>query len=129
MEARQRTRFDDAGLVVGERRVPFYAGAMHYWRVDPASWAKCLRAIRELGLGLVETYVPWRVHETAPGQRGWDKERDLARFIQLAGDAGLGVVLRPGPHINAELTAFGMPDHVLGEAACQARTAAGTPVW
>ncbi|HEY0194846.1 MAG TPA: beta-galactosidase, partial [Kofleriaceae bacterium] len=135
MEARQRTWFDDAGLVVAgaagaeDRRVPFYAGAMHYWRVDPASWAKCLRSIRELGLALVETYVPWRIHEPAPGQRGWDKERDLARFVQLAGDAGLGVVLRPGPHVNAELNGFGMPDHVLGDPVCQARTAMGTPVW
>ncbi|HEY0193939.1 MAG TPA: beta-galactosidase [Kofleriaceae bacterium] len=137
MEARQRTRFDEAGLIVAPaggdaadgRRVPFYAGAMHYWRVDPASWAKCLRAIRELGLTLVQSCVPWRVHEPAAGQAEWSKERDLARFLQLASDAGVGVVLRPGPQVNAELTGFGLPDHVLGDPACQARTAAGTPVW
>jgi beta-galactosidase len=39
------------------------------------------------------------------------------------------VVLRPGPHINAELTSFGMPDHVLADPACQARGAHGSPVW
>ncbi|HEX4421563.1 MAG TPA: beta-galactosidase [Kofleriaceae bacterium] len=130
MEARQRTRFDAAGLVVdGARHLPFYAGAMHYWRADPAHWARCLRALRDLGLTLVETYVPWRVHEPAAGQAAWDGPRDLARFITAAGDAGLGVVLRPGPHVNAELTAFGLPDHVVSDPACQARTAAGTPVW
>jgi len=133
VEARRRTWFDDRGLVVatadGQERLPFYAGAMHYWRVPPARWAACLRAMHELGLTIVETYVPWRVHEPAAGQHVWHGERDLARFLEAAHAAGLAVVLRPGPHINAELTSFGMPDHVLAEPACQARGASGAPVW
>jgi beta-galactosidase len=135
VEARRRTWFDDRGLVVAgagtgdEGRLPFYAGAMHYWRVPPARWAACLHAMRDLGLTIVETYVPWRVHEPAAGPRIWQRERDLARFLEAARAAGLAVVLRPGPHINAELTSFGMPDHVLAEPACQARGAGGAPVW
>ena len=31
------------------RTLPFYAGAMHYWRVDPAKWTACLRAMHALG--------------------------------------------------------------------------------
>ena len=130
MEARRRTRFVDGGLKLGDgRTVPFYAGALHYWRVEPARWAACLGQLRDVGLELVETYVPWRVHEPAPGRYAWAGANDLARFVELAGELGLGVVLRPGPHVNAELTCFGMPDHVVGDAACQARTARGTPVW
>lgn len=135
MEARQRTRFDDRGLIVAgvagaaERRLPFYAGAMHYWRVDPKRWAACLRAIHGLGLTCVETYVPWRVHEPTPGAYDWRGANDLAMFLELARGAGLGVVLRPGPHVNAELTAFGFPDHVIGDPELQARTAHGTPAW
>ena len=135
MEARRRTWFDDRGIVIaGEpgaasRRVAFYAGAMHYWRVDPARWGSCLGAMRALGLTIVETYVPWRVHEPAPGESVWQRERDLARFLEAAHAAGLAVVLRPGPHVNAELTSFGMPDHVLADPACQARGATGSPVW
>jgi len=133
VETRRRTWFDDRGLVVatagGQERLPFYAGAMHYWRVEPARWAACLHAMRELGLTIVETYVPWRVHEPTPGSRVWNRERDLSRFLEAAQAAGLAVVLRPGPHINAELTSFGMPDHVLAEPACQARGPSGAPVW
>jgi len=102
---------------------------MHYWRVEPARWAACLRAMHELGLTIVETYVPWRVHEPAAGKHAWDRERDLARFLEAAHAAGLAVVLRPGPHVNAELTSFGMPDHVLADPACQALGAHGAPVW
>jgi len=102
---------------------------MHYWRVEPARWAACLRAMHELGLTLVETYVPWRVHAPTAGRCEWTGARDLPRFLDAARAAGLAVVLRPGPHVNAELTGFGMPDWVLGEPACQARTSRGTPAW
>lgn len=131
MEARRRTWFDERGLVLGEpgRRLPFYAGAMHYWRVDPARWAACLAQLHALGLTIVETSVPWRVHEPAPGQRSWTGARDLGRFLELARAAGLAVVLRPGPHVHAELTCFGVPDHVVADPDVQARTARGTPVW
>lgn len=132
MEARRRTWFDDRGLVIAgapDRRLAFYAGAMHYWRVEPARWARCLAAMRELGLTIVETYVPWRVHAPVPGPPDWEGARDLRRFLEAARAAGLGVVLRPGPHINAELTAFGFPDHVLADPACLARGATGAPVW
>jgi beta-galactosidase len=136
VEARRRTWFDDRGLRIAgataadaARHLPFYAGAMHYWRVDPAQWAGCLRAVHDLGLTIVETYVPWRVHEPSAGRHDWSGPRDLGRFLDLARAAGLAVVLRPGPHVNAELTSFGMPDHVLAEPAVQARTAHGTPAW
>ena len=140
MASRRRTGFDDRGLVIdgpeappstsqAHRRLPFYAGAMHYWRVEPAAWPACLAAMAELGLRLVETYVPWRVHEIAATRHDFAGPRDLAKFLDAAAAAGLGVVLRPGPHVNAELTAFGLPDRVLRDPACQARTAAGTPAW
>jgi beta-galactosidase len=128
VEAR-RTELDARGVVVGGKSLPFYAGAMHYWRVDPLHWKGCLRAMHGLGFTIVETYVPWRVHEPERGQYEWTGAKDLRKFITAAGAAGLAVVIRPGPHCNAELTGFGMPDHVLADPGCQARTSRGTPVW
>jgi beta-galactosidase len=129
------THFDARGIVVPgrqpshDRTIPFYAGAMHYWRVEPARWSACLKQLHAIGLTCVETYVPWRVHEVEDGRFEWSGVADLPRFLKLAREAGLAVVLRPGPHVNAELTSFGMPDHVLADPKCQARTARGTPVW
>jgi beta-galactosidase len=130
VEARRRTWFDDRGLKLENgRSLPFYAGAMHYWRVEPSQWAPCLRAMHSLGLTIVETYVPWRVHDPQGGRHVWTGERDLGRFLEAAWAAGLAVVLRPGPHVNAELTSFGFPDWVLADPHCQARTAHGSPAW
>nr|HEX4313984.1 beta-galactosidase [Kofleriaceae bacterium] len=124
-----RTAFTATGLRVGDRELPFYAGAMHYWRVPRARWSACLRAMHDTGFTIVETYVPWRVHAPAANRLDFTGDRDLAGFLDMAEAAGLAVVIRPGPHVNAELTSFGMPDWVLAEPACQARTARGTPAW
>ena len=132
MEARRRTWFDDRGLRIAgapgsasPRALPFLAGAMHYWRVEPRRWPKCVQAIRDLGFRLVETYVPWSVHDAD----GWTGQNDLGAFLDVVADAGLGVVLRPGPHCNAELTSFGYPERVLRDAASLAVGNHGAPVW
>ena len=122
MATRRRTHFDDRGLIVDGSHLPFYAGAMHYWRMNPSEWKPCLRSLRSLGLRLVDTYVPWRVHKDFTGPR------DLSRFLAEAADADLRVVLRPGPTVNAELTAFGLPDHVLAPP-FHALTSRNTPAW
>ena len=53
---------------------------------------------------------------------------DVVRFLELAHELGLRCVLRPGPHINAELTFFGLPERVVWDPECQARTPGGHPV-
>jgi beta-galactosidase len=93
--------------------------------------------MKAMGLRLVDTYIPWGVHETAERSmhegRSFDfGERyarlDVARFIRLAGERGLYVIARPGPHINAELTYFGLPERIVWDRACQARTPQDNPV-
>jgi beta-galactosidase len=104
---------------------------VHYWRLDPRDWRACLTASRDLGLRLVDTYVPWGVHEIAPGQLELglgDPQRDLGAFLRLAHELGLYAIVRPGPHINAELTYFGIPERVAWDPSCQARSPRGNPV-
>jgi beta-galactosidase len=132
VEAR-RSEWHAEGLVVstsaGDQCVPVYAGAMHYWRVPRARWAACLRELHALGFTLVETYIPWRVHEPEQGAFEWSGDADLAAFLEAVRASGLRAIVRPGPHVNAELTSFGMPDWVLAEPDVQAKTSRGTPAW
>ncbi len=108
-----------------------WAGAMHYWRHAPEDWGACLDAMKAMGLRLVDTYVPWGVHETAEGVFDFGERfarLDVARFIRLCGEKGMHVIARPGPHINAELTYFGLPERVVWDRECQARTPRDNPV-
>lgn len=119
--------------------VPMWAGAMHYWRHAPEDWGACLDAMKAMGLRMVDTYVPWGVHETGIPDGGEGDQRtfdfgerfarlDVARFIRLCGEKGMHVIVRPGPHINAELTYFGLPERVVWDRECQARTPRDNPV-
>jgi beta-galactosidase len=120
------------GLSLGGGPVlPLWAGAMHYWRHAPEHWGPCLDAMKAMGLRVVDTYVPWGIHEIAQGEFDFGERfarLDVARFLRMCAERGLYVVARPGPHINAELTYFGLPERVVWERACQARTPRDNPV-
>lgn len=116
------------GLRVGGRVVPLVSGAVHYWRVQPERWGTTLDAVRGLGFEMVETYVPWAVHEIERGVFDFTGQRDVERFVRVAAEHGLQVLVRPGPHINAELPDFGYPLRVLWNDEVMARTALGTPI-
>lgn len=111
--------------------LPLWAGAMHYWRHAPEQWGPCLDAMKAMGLRIVDTYIPWGVHETTQGTFDFGEKYarlDVARFMQLCQQRGLYVIARPGPHINAELTYFGLPERVVWDRDCQARTPRDNPV-
>lgn len=137
MEAHRSTVFTERGLSIrgarggdgADTHLDLFAGAMHYWRVERSRWPACLDAMVGLGLGVVETCVPWRVHEAREGGAGsldFTGDRDLGAFLDMVGDRGLRAVVRPGPRVNAELPLFGLPDRLLARDEILAVTGQGT---
>jgi len=128
----KRVRVTPRGLDLDGELLPLLSGEIHYFRHDPSDWPRLLDALVGLGLGLVSTYVPWNVHEVDAGRLDFGesaRENDLDRFLDLAAERSLHAVLRPGPHINAELTWLGFPFRVLRDPRAMARTPGGNPVW
>ncbi len=124
-------RLVPGGLEIGGEVVPLHAGAIHYFRLDPADWHACLRATRDMGVRLVDVYIPWSVHEVRAGVFDFgrtDPRRDVAAFLKQAHELGLHAIVRPGPHINAEMTWFGIPERVIWDPKCQARSPRHNPV-
>jgi beta-galactosidase len=132
---RRRARLTRHGLALGEEELPLLSGALHYFQLPRESWGRCLDAVCELGLPIVESYVPWSVHERRGGGFAFEGrsedgrfERDLGAFLDAAHARGLRVILRPGPHVNAELSFFGYPERVLRDERCLARGPTGSHV-
>ena len=109
-------------------KLPLYAGSMHYFRHDVSAWAPALDAMKAMGLRLVDMYVPWGVHELSPGHFDFSGNRDLVLFLKEIHARGMYAIVRPGPHINAELSYFGLPERIVWSTECQAKTPAGNPV-
>ncbi|MEY9990586.1 beta-galactosidase [Streptomyces sp. V4I8] len=110
---------DDDFLLDG-RPVRLLSGALHYFRVHEAQWGHRLAMLRAMGLNCVETYVPWNLHEPAPGHSR--DVRALGRFLDAARAAGLWAIVRPGPYICAEWENGGLPSWLTAEVGARART-------
>lgn len=102
-------------IKVDSQSIPLISGEMHYWRLNPKSWPACLDAMREMGLSVVATYVPWYYHEYERGKFDFtgrtDNTRDLKGFLELAKRKKFWVIIRPGPYIYSESPNDGVPDY------------------
>jgi beta-galactosidase len=126
-----RVTLTQSGVVVSGEVVPLYSGSVHYWRLDPADWRTALAETKRLGIRLIDTYIPWAVHEVAPGKLDFGETNpklDVVSFLRIVRELGLLAIVRPGPHINAELTYFGIPERVVWDPDCQARSPSENPV-
>ncbi len=124
-------RLVPAGLDLGHTTLPLHVASVHYWRLDREAWRPCLEAVRDLGFTVVDLYIPWAVHERELGRFDFgtgDRRLDVGAFLDLIAELGLYAIARPGPHINAELTHFGIPERILWSPPCQARSPRGNPV-
>jgi len=88
---------------------------MHYFRIVPAYWRDRLLKLKACGFNTVETYVPWNLHEPVEGQFNFEGIADIERFVQIAGELGLHVIVRPSPYICAEWEFGGLPAWLLKE--------------
>ncbi|WP_261388398.1 glycoside hydrolase family 35 protein [Arthrobacter alpinus] len=92
------------------------AGAVHYFRIHPGQWQDRIDRLVAMGVNTLDTYIAWNFHQPFKGEpadfTGW---RDVARFITLAGSAGLDVIVRPGPYICAEWDNGGFPSWAISD--------------
>jgi len=107
--------FDRHSLSVRGERVFLNGGEVHPYRMPaPRAWPVVLDRMRAAGLNEVSIYVPWQLHEPRPGEFRFDGRFDMERFLRDARDAGLYVVVRPGPYIQSEIDGGGFPAWLLG---------------
>ncbi|MBP5453396.1 MAG: beta-galactosidase, partial [Lachnospiraceae bacterium] len=91
------------------------SGAVHYFRVVPQYWRDRLEKLKAMGLNTVETYVPWNMHEAKKGVFNFEGILDIEKFIEIAEELGLYVIVRPSPYICAEWEFGGLPGWLLKE--------------
>lgn len=89
------------------------SGAVHYFRIVPEYWHRTLFNLKAMGCNTVETYVPWNFHAPQPDQFYFDRQGDILKFLEIAKQLGLYVILRPSPYICAEWEFGGLPAWLL----------------
>ena len=91
------------------------SGSIHYFRVVPEYWRDRLLKLKAMGCNTVETYIPWNFHEPNRGEFNFEGDHDVCRFIRIAQELGLWVIIRPSPYICAEWEFGGFPAWLLAQ--------------
>src|SRR6185437_12982101 len=98
------------------------SGEMHPARIPVEYWRHRIQMAKAMGMNTIAMYVFWNYHEQPEGTFDFRTgNRDIARFVQIAQEEGLWVLLRPGPYVCAEWDFGGIPTYLLADPALKIR--------
>ncbi|KAJ7612991.1 glycoside hydrolase family 35 protein [Roridomyces roridus] len=118
-----QVQFDNFSLILEGQRVFLYSGEFHTFRLPvPSLWPDILEKVKAAGLNAVSVYTHMGLINPAPGVVDFNGFRALQPLYDAAKAAGIWIVLRPGPYINAETTAGGISHWATSQVAGTLRT-------
>ncbi|EPE35453.1 (Trans)glycosidase [Glarea lozoyensis ATCC 20868] len=102
--------WDNYSLSVNGERVFIYSGEFHYQRMPvPEMWLDIFQKLKANGFNTVSVYFFWSYH--SPSRDVYDFEttgRNVQRMFDYAKEAGIWIIARAGPYINAETNGGGL---------------------
>lgn len=105
-----------------EQETLLFCGAIHYFRLHPNSWKDRLLKLKAAGFNCVETYIPWNFHQPQKNKFKFDNQHDIEKYLTLANELALFVIVRPGPYICSEWEMGGLPSFLLQDPNMQLRS-------
>lgn len=102
--------YDKYSLIINGKRVFIKSGAFHYFRTPGEKMAKDrFQKMKAGGYNTVDIYFNWNYHSIKQGEYDFTGIKDVRKILKTAQEVGLYVIARPGPFINAEVNAGGLP--------------------
>lgn len=101
---------DGYSFLVDGKRTYLWSGEFHYFRLpSPDLWRDIFQKMKAAGFNSTSLYFDWGYHSPKPGVYDFSGVRDVDRLLDMAEEAGLYVIARPAPYINAEVDSGGLP--------------------
>ncbi|WP_329741621.1 beta-galactosidase [Dyella sp. A6] len=105
-----RITFDKYSFLIDGKRTYIWSGEFHPYRLpSPGLWPDIFQKMKAAGFNTASIYFSWGYHSPRDGQYDFSGVRDLDKLLDDARDAGIYVIARPGPYINAEVDSGGFP--------------------
>ena len=102
--------FDKYSLIIDGKRVFIKSGAFHYFRTPGYEMAlDRFMKMKAGGYNTVDIYFNWNYHSQKQGEYDFTGVKDVRKVLQAAKETGLFIRARPGPFINGEVNAGGLP--------------------
>ncbi|PIL34820.1 hypothetical protein GSI_02607 [Ganoderma sinense ZZ0214-1] len=116
-------QWDNYSLFVNDQRIFLHSGEFHTFRLPvPDLWLDIFQKMVAAGLNGVSIYIHMGATNPSRGVVDFNDWRALQPIFDAAKLAGIFIVLRPGPYINAETTAGGIAHWITSEVAGALRT-------
>lgn len=105
--------WDEHSLFIHGERAMMFSGEVHPFRLPvPSLYLDVFEKIKALGFNMVSFYVDWALLEGKPGEFRAEGIFALEPFFEAASEAGVYLLARPGPYINAEVSGGGFPGYL-----------------
>ncbi|CAE6498012.1 unnamed protein product [Rhizoctonia solani] len=106
-------QWDKYSLFVHGQRVFVWSGEFHPWRLPvPSLWPDIFQKMKAAGFNTVSIYIHWGTISPSKDVIDMNHYRDVKPVFEAAKAAGIFLIYRPGPYINAETSAGGIPHWV-----------------
>jgi beta-galactosidase len=99
----------DTAFLLDGKPFQVISGEMHYSRIPAEAWRARMKMAKAMGLNTIGSYIFWILHEPQKDQFDFTGSNDIAKFVQIAKEEGLWVILRPSPYVCAEWEFGGYP--------------------
>ncbi|KAG8783246.1 hypothetical protein FRC12_019925 [Ceratobasidium sp. 428] len=101
--------FDQHSILLDGKRIMVFGGEFHPWRLPSVPlWRDILEKMKAGGFNAVSIYTHWGITEGKRGVLNFDAHRSITKFLDIAKEVGILVIVRPGPYINAETAGGGL---------------------
>src|SRR3954471_20904226 len=102
--------YDTYSFKIDGQRTYLWSGEFHEFRLPSQDlWVDVFQKMKAAGFNTTSLYFDWGYHSPAPGVYDFTGIRDIDKVLDAAQQAGLYVIARPGPYINAEVDGGGFP--------------------
>lgn len=117
-----RFEVGDKTFLLNGRSFTVKAAELHYTRIPREYWKHRIQMCKALGMNTICMYVFWNIHEQQEGHFDFTGQNDIAAFCREAREAGMWVIVRPGPYVCAEWEMGGLPWWLLKKRDIMVRT-------
>lgn len=102
--------WDEYSILVRGKRLLLFSGEFHSFRLPVLGlWLDIFQKIKALGYTGVSFHADWALLEGQEGNFTAEGIFAFEPFFEAASQAGLYLLARPGPYINAEVSGGGFP--------------------
>jgi beta-galactosidase len=107
-------KFGPSEFLLDGQPFQIISGEVHPARIPVEYWKHRIMMAKAMGCNTISAYIFWNYHETEEGVFDFTTgNHNLAEFFRIVQEAGMWLILRPGPYVCAEWDLGGIPPYLL----------------